>query len=370
MHLEMEQQEGEEDEYDGLLLLLPQMTGWVSSPQQNRRVYYTVLVILLLSLSVLFGMTKHTNTVDNERAVMWKVAADDDWLLETSQPVQVFLLAGQSNMVGFGSVQHLHSLIIEMGNYTHLVDQNDQWRVRSRVRVVLPSLKEESLTVGLGFNESFIGPELGFGWTISESLPNQNILIIKAAWDGYSLAVNFRPPSAGLGNYTNFRHKPFDDEKYGAAYREMLSIVNQSLEALAEPYEIKGFVWFQGWADQSPQKNSEYKTNLVYLIQDIRRALHSPDLCVVIGECGQYRGKPKDQENLQRVRDAQKAVTELFPNTSQLVDARAFTHENRTEHYNSGFHYHGHADTYYDIGAAFGEAMLKLMGVREDNHSG
>jgi alpha-galactosidase len=359
MHLEMEQKE-DEDEYDGLL---PRMTGSVSSPQHNRRVYYTVLAILLLSLSVSFGMTKHTNTVDNDLAFVWKVA-DDNWLPETSQPVQVFLMAGQSNMVGFGSVQHLHSLI-EMGNYTHLVDENDQWRVRSRVRVILPSLKVESLTVGLGFNESFIGPELGFGWTISESLPNQNILIIKAAWDGYSLAVNFRPPSAGLGNYTNFRHKQFSDEKYGAAYREMMSIVNQSLEALAEPYEIKGFVWFQGWADQSPQKNSEYKRNLVYLIQDIRSALHVPDLCVVIGECGQYRGKPKDQENLQRVRDAQKAVTELFPNTSQLVDARAFTHENRTEHYNPGFHYHGHADTYYDIGAAFGEAMLELMGVRD-----
>ncbi|GAX12413.1 hypothetical protein FisN_2Hh244 [Fistulifera solaris] len=356
MRLEMERKE-EDDEYDGLL---PQMTGSVSPPQHSRHAYYTVLVFLLLSLSALFGITKPINSLDSELAVVWK--DEDDWLSETSQPVQVFLMAGQSNMVGFGSVQHLHSLI-EKGNYTHLVDENDQWRVRSRVRVVLPSRQVESLTIGLGFNESFIGPELGFGWTISEALPKHNILIIKTAWDGYSLAVNFRPPSAGLGNYTNFRHKPFIDEKYGAAYREMMSIVNHSLAALDEPYEIKGFVWFQGWADQSPQKNSEYKTNLVHLIQDIRSALDVPDLCFVIGECGQYRGKPKDQENLQRVRDAQKAVTELFPNTSQLVDARAFTHENRTEHYNTGFHYHGHADTYYDIGVAFGDAMLELMGV-------
>lgn len=359
VHLEMETSEGADDdqEYDGLLPKIS-MTGSAST-RKNRKAF-TITTFLAMALFLIFGMTKSMRSFDKELAT----SEANDWQ-DTPEPVQVFLLAGQSNMVGFGSVQHLQSLV-QAGNYTHLMEHDGNWIVRPRVRVVLPSMEHfhgEALTVGQGYNRSFIGPELGFGWTISERLPKQNILLIKAAWDGYSLAVNFRPPSAGIANYTNFRHKQLGEEKYGTAYRQMMSIVNETLHTLSVPYELKGFVWFQGWADQSPQKSGEYTSNLIHLIQDIRSAWNVPDLRVVIGECGQYRGKQKDKELLQRVRDAQKAVTDVFPNTSQLVDARAFTHEDRTENYNPGFHYHGHADTYYDIGAAFGNAMLDLLAV-------
>ena len=354
----METSEGaeEEEEHDGLL---PKMTGSVPASRfRKSRRKIAVTALIAMSLSLVLRMTKSMRSFDTELAV----TGINDWQ-ETSEPVQVFVLAGQSNMVGFGSVQHLQSLV-QSGKYSHLMNDDEQWLVRPRVRVVLPSMEHpqgEALTVGLGYNRSFIGPELGFGYAISEGLPKQNILLIKAAWDGYSLAVNFRPPSAGLGNYTNFRHKQMGDDKYGAAYRQMMSMVNETIHTLSVPYEFKGFVWFQGWADQSPQMSGEYKSNLMHLIQNIRSALDAPDLRIVIGECGQYRGKLKDKEKLERVRDAQKEVTDVFVNTSKLVDARAFTHENRTENYNPGFHYHGHADTYYDIGEAFGDAMLELL---------
>lgn len=356
----------ENEEHEGLL---PSMSHF----RKGRRT--AAIMLMMLSLALLFRLPStshyfnnnelatnpslHNSALDNNtlhNSALDNSTTTDD--LPTS--VQVFLLAGQSNMVGFGSVQHLQSLV-QSGNYTHLM-KNGQWVVRSRVRVVLPS-EESPLTVGLGFNQSYFGPELGFGWTVSERLHQNTVIIIKAAWDGYSLAVNFRPPSAGMGNYSNYRHQQLGEEKYGAAYRQMMDMVNETLSKLSTPYQFKGFVWFQGWADQNPQKSAEYKSNLVHLIQDVRSAVGVPDLPVVIGECGQYRGKLKDQELLQRVRDAQKAVTEVFPETSKLVDARIFTHENRTESYNAGFHYHGHADTYYEIGAAFGSAMLELMGV-------
>ncbi len=324
---------------------------------------------MMLSLLGIFllRLTWTINNFNTERS-----GANNDWQGKTTtrssstqeeKPVQVFILAGQSNMVGFGSVYHLKFLVQDAGKWPHLM-KKDQWVVRPQVRVVLPARNDsQALTVGLGFNQSYIGPELGFGWTISEHFPDDGILLIKAAWDGYSLAVQFRPPLAGIGNYTNFRHHPIEPDKYGAAYREMMTMVNGSITALSSSaYEFKGFVWFQGWGDQNPQKNAEYESNLVHLIQNIRSDLQAPDLKVVVGQCGQYRGKHKDQELLQRVRDAQQAAV-LQVNNSQLVDARLYTHENRTEQYNAGFHYHGHADTYYEVGVAFGNAMLELLGV-------
>jgi len=50
--------------------------------------------------------------------------------------------------------------------------------------------------VGYGFDNERIGPEYGFGIYMDKAL-DEPILIIKTAWGGKSLAVDFRPPSAG-----------------------------------------------------------------------------------------------------------------------------------------------------------------------------
>ena len=52
------------------------------------------------------------------------------------------------------------------------------------------------LTVGYGGNRDKIGPELGFGLSLSQKV-DAPILLIKTSWGGKSLHYNFRPPSAG-----------------------------------------------------------------------------------------------------------------------------------------------------------------------------
>ena len=52
------------------------------------------------------------------------------------------------------------------------------------------------LAPGFGSRDDAIGPELGFGHVVGEHLDEQ-VLLIKVAWGGKSLAVDFRPPSAG-----------------------------------------------------------------------------------------------------------------------------------------------------------------------------
>ena len=53
-----------------------------------------------------------------------------------------------------------------------------------------------------------MGPELGFGWTVGDAFNeggDDRILLLKIAWGGKSLAVDFRPPSSGGATGTTTR---------------------------------------------------------------------------------------------------------------------------------------------------------------------
>jgi hypothetical protein len=130
-------------------------------------------------------------------------------------------------MLGFGSKQHMEILLHEEQfvhdkKYGHLYDfEKQQWIARENVFVAMDTSPSpsETLVMGLGYSSSFFGPELGFGWELPQYFPKETtILLIKTAWNSKSLSVDFRPPSAGLGNYTNFRNNPIPDYRYGAYY--------------------------------------------------------------------------------------------------------------------------------------------------------
>lgn len=100
-----------------------------------------------------------------------------------------------------------------------------------------------------------------FGWVLgdyyyyhhrasSSSASKEPIYLIKTAWGGQDLAVDFRPPKSGEGNYANV--KP---SFYGHRFRDMADGVQQGLDAMPSiipnynatiGYQLAGFVWFQG----------------------------------------------------------------------------------------------------------------------------
>jgi Carbohydrate esterase, sialic acid-specific acetylesterase len=150
---------------------------------------------------------------------------------------------------------------------------------------------------GFAFNGRF-GPELMFGYTIGDyflsrqqpkhKLDRPNILLLKVAWGGRSLAVDFRPPSSGIGNYSSI-----NASDYGLYYRKLIQDVRLLLNSISTyvpsyrnstntssvAYELKGFIWFQGWSDiHDNQMVQEYQTNLENFIRDVRKDLNSPIL--------------------------------------------------------------------------------------------
>ncbi len=93
------------------------------------------------------------------------------------------------------------------------------------------------LWVGHGARKETIGPELGFGWVMGDVL-DEPVLLIKCAWGGKSLAVDFRPPSAGKPPYSlgekadaAIAQEPAILGKY---YRETLALTKAALASIKD----------------------------------------------------------------------------------------------------------------------------------------
>jgi hypothetical protein len=290
-------------------------------------------------------------------------------------PIQVFLLAGQSNMEGQGVVDLDHAqyynggqgilqrVMLEPHNkqrFAHIKDEAGDWVVRDDVWVRFRTrheLKKGRLSIGFaGYGgKHHIGPEFQFGHVVGAAL-DAPVLLIKTAWGGKSLHADFRPPSSG--------------GKTGPFYQQMLDEYDEAIENLAtdfpeladRPHRLAGFVWFQGWNDMFDENaRHEYEQNLVNLIKDLRGHFDRPRLPVVIGELG--NGGPKAGANMLAIRGAQKAAANRaeFAGTVAFVPTSAFARSAKeSPNVGHGHHWFGNAESYFLIGDALGKSMLQL----------
>lgn len=296
-------------------------------------------------------------------------------------PIKVFILAGQSNMEGQsvvdltgkdyndgrGTLAALLADPAKQAAYQHLRNADGTWRVRDdvwvRYRREHGPLLAGPLSVGFSVygDRHHFGAELEFGQVVGDRL-SQPVLLIKTAWGGKSLHVDFRPPSAG--------------GQVGPYYTRMIADVREALANLAKDfpalqgngYELAGFVWWHGWNDFCDPQAAvpAYEQNLVHLINDVRRDLQAPTLPVVIGGLtGPWATGATDlPAAAAQVRAAQAAVAQRaefakrvrFVATSDFVRA-AKDSPNPTH----GHHEFGNAETYVLVGHALGEAMVTLL---------
>ena len=300
--------------------------------------------------------------------------------------VKVFILAGQSNMEGQGfiaadpkrnggkgSLEFLVKDAATAPKFAHLVDAAGKWRVRDDVFIHYLQRKGP-LTVGFGAKETMIGPELGIGWVTGDAF-KEPVLLIKCAWGGKSLGVDFRPPSAGklpysLGEKTDAAMAQ-DPAILGKYYRETLALTKAALAQVKElvpgsdgKYEVVGFGWHQGWNDRVTQPfNDEYEKNMAHFIRDMRRDLGVPKLPFVIGETG-MTGLGETHPRALSLMKAQAAVAEHaeFKGNVAFVGTKGFWRPVEASPSGQGYHWNTNAETYWLIGEAMGQAMLKLLG--------
>ena len=285
----------------------------------------------------------------------------------TSPPVKVFILAGQSNMVGFGKVAadpdrnggrgSLEWLVEHSPNrakYAALRDADGQWVERDDVKIWFLG-RSGGLRPGFGASEDAIGPELGFGTVVGDAL-DEPVVLVKIAWGGKAIGKEFRPPSSG--------------GEVGAEYRQLVDLSKATIANLGSIFpefegreiELVGLGWHQGWNDRVDQAfNDAYERNLSNLIRDLRKELGAPDLPFVIAETG-MTGPGETHPRALSLMAAQKAVAEAqeFRDTVAFVPTRSFWRDESQSPSRQGYHWNSNAETYHLIGEAMGEAMLRL----------
>ncbi|MGA1044170.1 MAG: sialate O-acetylesterase [Phycisphaerales bacterium] len=282
-------------------------------------------------------------------------------------PVKVFILAGQSNMVGAGQVKadrnrndgrgSLEWLVEESPEktrYADLRDANDQWVEREDVKIWFLG-RTGGLRPGFGGNENEIGPELGFGTVVGNAY-DEPVVLVKIAWGGKAIGKEFRPPSSG--------------GEVGAEYRQLVDLSKETIanlgvifpEFAGRKVELVGLGWHQGWNDRVNQAfNEAYEENLSNLIRDLRKELEAPNLPFVIAETG-MTGPGEKHPRALSLMAAQKAVAEKpeFRGTVAFVPTRSFWRDETDSPSKQGYHWNSNAETYYLIGEAMGQAMLEL----------
>ncbi len=325
---------------------------------------------------------------------------------QKKRPLKVFILAGQSNMQGHAHIKTLDHLGKDP-KYGYLLkkikNKDGSWVTRKDVWVAYPERKKYgNLTVGYGVRDDRIGPLLMFGTIMGDHYKDDQVLLIKTAWGGRSVAVDFRPPSSGKitfeakgGLAKRLKEKP---ESVGQTYREMVSQVRDTLKNIkkhfpqyeGQGYELVGFVWFQGWNDMINQTFvDEYTKNLTNMIRDLRKDLKAPKMKVVIGELG-VGGENKKNKRMQAFRKAQAAVAKVpeFKGTVAFVptvkywdvEAHEFLQKNwvrrkwsspeakqkwETMGSNYPFHYMGSGKVYSLIGYGLAESMKEMLMKKE-----
>jgi hypothetical protein len=299
-----------------------------------------------------------------------------------AEPIKVFILAGQSNMEGQGSVDHdderdsnggKGNLVWSMKHsksadkMKKLKNEKGEWVVRDDVQVSFKvggdKVLKGGLTVGYtGYaadgSRRHMGPELGFGFVLGDFY-QEPVLLIKTAWGGHSLHGHFRSPSSGKPAYdTGTWPKP---EDIGQSYRQMVKEVRAALADLGDQkYEIAGFYWQQGYNDMvTPQAIPEYAQLLVNLVSDLRKEFNVPNMPVVVGQLGNegpvtegamFEFRKAQEEGTKQIKNALFIKTTDFARPAELSPCPGHGH-----------HWFANAESYFLIGDAAGEGMKSLL---------
>lgn len=314
----------------------------------------------LLALALTLGIAAHAETVP------------------ANGKVKVFILSGQSNMVGFGQVKGSPGTMetyvkSNPKDYGHLVDKDGEPVVRDDVWIVnlsdTANPQKGWLTTGYGVSADHIGPEYGFGFVMGDRYEDP-VLLIKSAWGGRSLVHNFLPPSSG--QYP----KPEKDGDKGFHYAEILRHVKEITGDVkahfpdydGKGYEIVGFGWHQGWNDRIDQKAVDvYEKNLVNLINDLRKDLGIAKLPVVVANTGMggWDNPPRYKAKVEKLMEAQLAPgdPEKYPEFAGNfagVETRDFQKKREESPSGQDFHWLRNWETLYLIGKSMGDKMVGL----------
>ena len=329
---------------------------------------------------------------------------------DTTKPVQVFILLGQSNMVGQGKVKgveiSLEHAVKEKKKYQYLVDDEGAWTERKDVRYVRymsgnGPLNNEWMTV----KGNTLGPEFGIGHPLGNAI-EAPVMILKCCIGNRSLGWDLAPPGserfefvikdkAGEEKkmvYAGYKDKPNSWEMDPAkglktepapwvdkngkpidwyAGKQWDSDIGDAKKALADlekhypgakSYEVAGFFFWQGEKDAGDSGlASRYEENLVRFIKQLRIEFNAPKAKFVLATMGESVKGGTVRLGAQ-VLEGHLAVDGESGKYPEFKGNVATVYTNPMAQGGSGNgHYGGKAEVYMDVGEAMGQLMVELL---------
>jgi len=262
------------------------------------------------------------------------------------KPIKTFILAGQSNMVGYGDSTKLPD-DLRKGNDRVLMFESGKWQ---------PLKPHEPANQGqrrLGLTEFHFGPEIAFGHKLAKAWPVETIGIIKFSIGGTSVLA-WKP------HWSKEDADRVGQGKLGSLYKQLMEKIQHARKA--RDIEIVGFLWLQGGGDMKKvDVAKEYLGNLKSLVVAVRNATGVADLPFIYGSA-RREGIPDDLSDLvpekmdgrypaaQWVLKAQFDAQKEIPN-SKMVILRDIEKHPANVHYNTAGQ--------LEVGKLFAEAFLE-----------
>jgi len=230
--------------------------------------------------------------------------------------MDLFLLAGQSNMAGRGRVADE-----DRAEYprVRMLTRNNEW-----VPAIEPMHFDKPIAA--------VGPGRAFGIAIAESDPLIHVGLIPTAVGG-SPVTAWEPGVL----YPETGAYPWDEA------------LRRTRAAMAAG-TVKAILWHQGESDANPDNAPLYEERLRSLIARFRAELGAPSLPFIIGQLGRFPGRPWN-ESFERVDTAHRRVAAevanvIFVSSEGLGD--------------NGDNLHFNADGARELGRRYAAAYLKL----------
>ena len=332
---------------------------------------------------------------------------------DMTKKVKVFILLGQSNMVGLGRINagdkgkpegSLEHAVKTKVKYPYLVDDAGNWSVRKDVRFVRMMqgnglMNNEWLGVAQPeqiFKSSTIGVEFGIGHLVGNAV-DAPVMILKSCIGNRALGWHLLPPGSkrfeeGDKVYAGYRDAPdswakgteptppvikegtvtlkgdhpagwyagkqYDDDTADA--KKVLADLDKHYPG-AKSYEVAGFFYWQGEKDAgNPVWAAHYEKNMVQFIKAVRKDFNAPDAKFVLGTMGEsVKGSGGNGGKILNAHLAVDGATGKYPEFKGNV-ATIYTHP-MAQGGSGNSHYGGKAEVYMDVGEAMGRAMVELL---------
>lgn len=239
------------------------------------------------------------------------------FLAAKPKQLDLYLLIGQSNMAGRGEVA---SQDLKKHSRVWTLDKENQWVVAR------DPIHFDKKVAG-------VGPGRSFGIEMAEHSSQAEIGLVPCAVGGTSIRL-WQPGG-------------FDSKTEAHPYDDMLA----RLKVAMESGTVKGVLWHQGEADGKMGERGKYEPALIELIERVRTECGNADLPFVIGQLGQFEGRPWS-EGRKLVDTAQQAVAEDLPSVG-FVSSEGLEDRGDQTHFS--------ADAARELGKRFATKMIELQ---------